>query len=152
MPGVPLSSGTQTIIWMQILGDINSLKNNYEQIYLFVDMSGWNSYRLAEMSANLRNGRFYEISVPGVECIIWMPIPEDIDSLKNDYEHNYLFVDMSSWNSYQLAEMSANLRNGRFDEMSDPGAEFESEALKVRFWNSRVECFAPSCVYIYNQF
>ena len=39
MPGIPLSSGTQKIIRMQILGDINSLKNDYEQIYLFVGMS-----------------------------------------------------------------------------------------------------------------
>ena len=32
MLSIPLSSGTQTIIRMQILEDINSLKNDYEQI------------------------------------------------------------------------------------------------------------------------
>ena len=55
---------------------------------------------------------------------------------KNEYEQIYFFFNISSWNSYELTEMSFNLRNCIFSEM----------------FHSRVECFAPSCVCIYNQF
>ena len=64
---VSLSSGQQVIIWMKIIRAIYWLKNDYEQIYFFVNSSSSNSYQLTQMSANLRNRRFSEISDPGVE-------------------------------------------------------------------------------------
>ena len=64
-----LSSGQQMIICMKIIRAIYWLKNEYEQIYLFVDISSRNSYQLTKMSVNLRNGTFSKISHPGVECV-----------------------------------------------------------------------------------
>ena len=61
-----LSSGQQLIIQLHILRGIYGLRNDSEQIYLFVHISTLNLYQLAEMSANLRNGTFYEIPNPGV--------------------------------------------------------------------------------------
>ena len=65
---VPLSSGEQILIWMKIVRGSHCLRNEYEQIYFFVNISGSNSYQLTKMSANLRNCTFSEISHPGVEC------------------------------------------------------------------------------------
>ena len=65
---ISLSSGKQTIIWTKIIRAIYCLRNEYEQIYLFVNISTRNSYQLTEMSASLRNCTFFEISDPGVEC------------------------------------------------------------------------------------
>ena len=63
-----LSSGRQIIIWLRITRGLYCLRNDYEQIYSFVNISSRRSYQLTEMSANLRNYTFSEISGPGVEC------------------------------------------------------------------------------------
>ena len=65
---VPLSSGELINIGIKIEEDIYSLQNKYEQIYSFVDTSSSKPYELTEMSADLRNCTFSEISDPGVEC------------------------------------------------------------------------------------
>ena len=65
---VPLSSGEQIIIWLQILRGNCCLKNEYEQIYLLANIYSSKSYQLTSVLANLRNRRFYEIADPGVEC------------------------------------------------------------------------------------
>ena len=44
---IPLSSGEKIIIWIQILRGIYCLRNDYEQIYLFGNLSSSKSYQLA---------------------------------------------------------------------------------------------------------
>ena len=68
LPKVSSTSGELIIIWMEIIGGIYCLWNEYEQIYLFVDISSSKSYQLTEMSSNLRNCTFSGISDPGIKC------------------------------------------------------------------------------------
>ena len=87
---VSLPHGEQIIIQMQILRGNCCLKNESEQIYLFLDLSSWKSYQLTQMSANLRNCTFSEISDPGAECFapIWK-FPFFLDFHKKWPKQNY---------------------------------------------------------------
>ena len=64
----PLSLEGLITIRMKIMGAIYYLKNEYEQIYFFVNISSSNSYQLTEMSFNLRNCTFSETFYSRVEC------------------------------------------------------------------------------------
>ena len=65
---ISLPYGNLIIILIKITGAIYSRENEYAQTYFFFNVSSSNSYQLTEMSANLRNRTFSEISDPGAEC------------------------------------------------------------------------------------
>ena len=70
------------------------------------------------------------------QTIIWLQIIRGRHCLRNDCEQIYSFVNISTRNSYEFAQMSANSRNCTFSEISDPG----------------VECFAPFSKNYRNQY
>ena len=70
-------------------------RNDYEQIYSFVNISSWKSYQLAEMSANSRNRTFSQTSDPGVECFAPFPTPEE--NALYHYFGEYIFRNPKMW-------------------------------------------------------
>ena len=59
LAGLPLPSGEQILISMQILWGLYSLQNEHEQIYYLVHICSRNSYRLTQMSADLRTCPYF---------------------------------------------------------------------------------------------
>ena len=64
-----LYPGEQIIIRMEFVRAIYCIENEHERIYFFLSVSSWKSHKLTQITVNLWNAFFSEMSDPRVECV-----------------------------------------------------------------------------------